>query len=93
MTTPADNDFHFESMKSSVLMELQNSSPFPSKLNSHSSRRASSQSSSSRPSIIFLNFSVNISHQLDNLPEDADTECLIVIPMEFISESGDHIFM
>lgn len=66
------------------------SSPFALKLNSNSSRRTFLQSSSSRCSIIFLDFSVNIS-QLDNSPEDAEMECLIVIPMEFISESGDHI--
>lgn len=28
-----------------------------------------------------------------NSPDDVEIECLIVIPMEFISESGDHIFL
>lgn len=51
------------------------------------SRKTFSQSSSRRCSIIFLNFFVNIS-QHDDSPEDAEIECLIVIPMELISESS-----
>lgn len=32
-------------------------------------------------------------NQFYNSPEDAEIECLIVIPIEFISESGDHILV
>lgn len=34
---------------------------------------------------------IKLDNDFSNLPEEAEIECLIVIPIELISESGDHI--